>query len=631
MAQEMTPQKLKALLGYLAEQLYPQATSLAKGEPARPIPNLPASPGKVQGTDDPRMGGGALELVDLLSNVAPVKAMAALPAAAVKAARALPATETAFQTLKGKNAAQAFHGAIAEAKAASPNGAAVALYSPEEYAGMKLFTTPDKTAGFAVKPDGDIVSVFKHPKSPHKDVINKIMPAAIKAGGTKLDAFDPWLPQQYGRHGFVEKARLPFNREYAPEGWNYATSGEPDVVFMALDKGQPFKHGAGPKVGDYDEAVQLQTAPRSSPVPLTPQERAVGATDALFPQYAERYPEVGPPELAFDKKKKKEYLAKKLTPEAEAFKKERDRIVEDMETHGYRPYYDPAKRFNVDPKNYPVNVDTLGIVPKKQATIDKDLQTIGAEETRKRLQDAYKRGQELGNANDWYAMGQMEADFIKELGAEKGRAAFRERLATSMGATTGGADPTSNLIMSQYGNYLRTNNLPYPEAAYEMPFPVGGRYVTGNMQMHKRIFDDGGFKSYDEQNPKRHNFGANFMGHSDRATMDEQMTELMTPGIGMPPPGKYGLYEGTLHEEAGKVGVPPMNFQDVAWAGAKNEPGKPFISHVNDAIERTHRLTGMPRDEIMRRGFMLGQIPIYGMGGMAIAPGLLAGAGWGGE
>jgi hypothetical protein len=26
-----------------------------------------------------------------------------------------------------------------------------------------------------------------------------------------------------------------------------------------------------------------------------------------------------------------------------------------------------------------------------------------------------------------------------------------------------------------------------------------------------------------------------------------------------------------------------------------------MISHVNDAVERTHRLTGMPRDEMARR------------------------------
>ena len=38
-----------------------------------------------------------------------------------------------------------------------------------------------------------------------------------------------------------------------------------------------------------------------------------------------------------------------------------------------------------------------------------------------------------------------------------------------------------------------------------------------------------------------------------------------------------------------------------------------MISVVNDAIERTHRLTGMPREEIVRRGIIRKEIPIYGL------------------
>jgi hypothetical protein len=51
--------------------------------------------------------------------------------------------------------------------------------------------------------------------------------------------------------------------------------------------------------------------------------------------------------------------------------------------------------------------------------------------------------------------------------------------------------------------------------------------------------------------------------------------------------------------------------------------GKPMISHINDAIERTHRLTGMPREEIVRRGLIRKEIPMYGLGG-ATAMGALA-------
>lgn len=87
MPQKAPQQQIGPFLQYLAEQLYPSVTSLAKGEPARPIPNLPASPGKVEGTDDPRLGAGAIEAVDLLSNFIPAKLGAVGAAGALKAAR----------------------------------------------------------------------------------------------------------------------------------------------------------------------------------------------------------------------------------------------------------------------------------------------------------------------------------------------------------------------------------------------------------------------------------------------------------------------------------------------------------------------------------------------------------------
>ena len=48
-----------------------------------------------------------------------------------------------------------------------------------------------------------------------------------------------------------------------------------------------------------------------------------------------------------------------------------------------------------------------------------------------------------------------------------------------------------------------------------------------------------------------------------------------------------------------------------------------MISHVNDAIKRTHRLTGMPHHETVRRGLILKEIPMYGVAG-ALTMGRLA-------
>jgi hypothetical protein len=369
---------------------------------------------------------------------------------------------------------------------------------------------------------------------------------------------------------------------------------------------------------------------------VRPKMGSVADPAAKFPQYAEKYPDVGPPVELIDKKTKQPYLSKQLTPEAQAFGDERTRIMADMKKNGFTPYFDPAQRTHVDPQYYPPNVDTTTIIPAKQATIDKHMEKIGSEDARQRLRVAYERGSGMQDTADWYAMAQLEKKFIDELGPVAGRKAFQDRVATSMAATTGGADPTSNWLMATYGNYLRSNNLPYPKASYEMPYPIGGRYVTGNMAMHEKIFDQGGFPALGAANPKRHNFSQNFTGNRGAATMDEQMTSGMTPNVMMPPPGQYGLYEKTLAEEAKKVGVPPQNYQDVGWAGFKNmkDPnytkGQPFIQTVNESIERTHRLTGMPRDEIVRRGIIKGEIPIYGLAG-ALGMGAIAEQSQGGD
>ena len=50
----------------------------------------------------------------------------------------------------------------------------------------------------------------------------------------------------------------------------------------------------------------------------------------------------------------------------------------------------------------------------------------------------------------------------------------------------------------------------------------------------------------------------------------------------------------------------------------KYTSGQPMISDLNESIERTHRLTGMPRDEILR-GYIRGKIPMYGLlGGVGL-------------
>lgn len=153
-------------------------------------------------------------------------------------------------------------------------GAAVEVKPREFYADKanRLYLADDHTAGVALTPSGDIVSVFKHPKS--KTDINPILAEASRHART-LDGFDinGVLPNLYAKHGFRPAARVRFNREFAPEGWPYNIAGEPDVVLMVKDiDGKsglleiPEQGGYGairdkiPVFDDWDEAAAIQQA-----------------------------------------------------------------------------------------------------------------------------------------------------------------------------------------------------------------------------------------------------------------------------------------------------------------------------------------------------------------------------------
>lgn len=153
-----------------------------------------------------------------------------------------------------------FYNAISQAKADLGDlGASVHTYTPEEYSQMKLFLSEDGMSGVAVKPDGDIVSVFSK-AGKYKDDRGRghaLVELAKQNGGTKLDAFDTYLPDFYKKHGFEETGRDVWNEQYKPEGWNkdfykQYNNGEPDVVYMQLKQASPNDIGASIAKGDIN-------------------------------------------------------------------------------------------------------------------------------------------------------------------------------------------------------------------------------------------------------------------------------------------------------------------------------------------------------------------------------------------
>lgn len=84
---------------------------------------------------------------------------------------------------------------------------------------------------FALKEDGDIISVCKNQISDAGLNARSLMAAAVEAGGTHLDSFDG----NYGfyvRCGFEPVSRCKFSVEYAPPGWVKGRDEEEDIYFM---------------------------------------------------------------------------------------------------------------------------------------------------------------------------------------------------------------------------------------------------------------------------------------------------------------------------------------------------------------------------------------------------------------
>jgi hypothetical protein len=331
----------------------------------------------------------------------------------------------------------------------------------------------------------------------------------------------------------------------------------------------------------------------------------------ILSDLADRYPSLIPGMLKKDVKTGKEFVGKALSDEEIALQKARNAAQKEIDKGNYQPFFDVSQRVHVDPANYPMKGATItDALPKQAKTKEKWAQQFDTPEIAARLREAYSKAKDDPLTHNWYAMGQLEQEFIKELGPEMGRKMFRERFAEPMAATTGGADPTANLLSSYYGNFMRQAGTPMGGASHELPHPIGGRYIMGNLDQYNKIINQGA--GLTTATPKRFNFASDFMGHQNRPTLDEQMTGIFDPKLAAPPGDSYGVMEAVLNKAAAAEGVSPVNFQEVAWAGQKGTKGKPMIQHVNEAIERTARVTGKTPEEVLRDSIIHARSPLYG-------------------
>jgi len=130
---------------------------------------------------------------------------------------------------------------MSEAKASlKENGMSVDVYEQSEYdkiakEGGIFVYSKDGTSMSVLKGDGEMLSSVKNANSTKKNVSVAMLNLRKSLGGMFMDNYDIYLTKQYEKAGFKVAARVPFNEEYAPDGWNAEGSplkGKPDVVIM---------------------------------------------------------------------------------------------------------------------------------------------------------------------------------------------------------------------------------------------------------------------------------------------------------------------------------------------------------------------------------------------------------------
>ena len=145
-----------------------------------------------------------------------------------------------------------------------PIGKQVDVYEPEEYDGMTLMASPNADAGFAITPEGEIVSLVKNADSPMKGFASKALAEAAPNGGVFLNAFDTFLTDLYGKNGYRAVSRIPFDEDVmrdsigdeATDAFMDAAKdyneGKPDLVFMVKDPDTTsYVRGEGEMLDDY--------------------------------------------------------------------------------------------------------------------------------------------------------------------------------------------------------------------------------------------------------------------------------------------------------------------------------------------------------------------------------------------
>jgi len=180
---------------------------------------------------------------------------------------------------------QLFHDIFEVVKFYTKNGELVDLH--DDYSNCKCYLNEDGTCGFAIEPDGNLVSLFN--LQLNKGFLSAVAPYLIEQGATHLDTYNSSkqpLKEIYERVlGAKVASSMDYNMKYDHD--NIATNhGNPEVVFMVIGdaaKGEVIeKHFTKDQ---YNEAVEHQKSYLPDPNALLPVEAPEEPQRVSLPSY----------------------------------------------------------------------------------------------------------------------------------------------------------------------------------------------------------------------------------------------------------------------------------------------------------------------------------------------------------
>lgn len=157
-----------------------------------------------------------------------------------------------------------FHDIFEMVRIYLPNGELIDLH--DDYSNAKCFVTEDGLCGFAIEPDGNLVSVFSLSPSTNKGFLYAIKDMVKEEGATYLDVYmskkQPLQAIYEKTLGFHAAATMDYNMEYDHDDIA-KNHGNPQVVFMIDHEVAEPKHF---DKDSYDAAQQYQLSQLSKDV-----------------------------------------------------------------------------------------------------------------------------------------------------------------------------------------------------------------------------------------------------------------------------------------------------------------------------------------------------------------------------